>query len=331
MRPQICLLCALLTSVACGSKPADAPAAKTPAPIPAPVAASSKPAPAAPMPPLGLVVTSPGSEPRRGMGYGKLQGVPFELRFDTETATKRGNLVSPTIVVAGRFHPAIEGDGGIVSFDIASVTAVDRERQLVDAAGINYYLKGYKPPSFVLDVTAAGELGPDASAWKFPDMLFNQEQALHDILAKWTLVLPEVAIGPGATWTQVERDVVNGVALTRATEAKLFLPEAAPEIKPDAATSASATPHPALRASATFREVAEPQQAMPGGQPLQVISYQAEGTLEFAFVEASPWLGTSTGRSTTSLVYEHQGKQETIVRKTTWTLTPAASSRKRKQ
>ncbi|MBK9069468.1 MAG: hypothetical protein IPL79_00445 [Myxococcales bacterium] len=319
MRLRFFILCAILAITACGEKPAPAPATQPPSETKGdatPDAGALAPTPVAP--PIGLTVAKPGAEPLRLMSYGKLAPVSFELTIDTETRTKSGNLVSPTIVVAGSLTPSIEGTSGQLHFKIASVTARDRERQLVEAAAINFYLKGYKPPSFVLGVTSAGDLSPDTSTWKFPEMLFNQEQALHDIIAKWTLVFPDVAVGHGAAWTHAKNDVVNGVALVRTSEVRLIEPEEAGKKQGQ------------LLAQVDFAESAAPQQAMIDGAPLTIISYGATGTISYTYADVgSPWWAPSKGTSTTTLVYDNRGTEQMIVRTTSWSLAPVAKARKR--
>lgn len=311
MRVRLSKLCVFLALAACGNKPAAAP---TPAPSADAVTNPEAVAPAPAMPPIGLTVASPGAEPRRVVRLATEKPAKFELTFDTETATKRGNLISSTIVVTGTLTPTMEGAAGQLRFEIASVTAVDRAHQLIEAAGINYYLKEYKPPSFVVGVTAAGDLSPDSSAWNFPEILLNQDQALHEIIAKWVPAFPDDAIGPGATWTQVKSDIVNGIALIRTSEMRLVEP--APAEAPGRAG-----------VQVSFSEAGGPQQALIGGKPLRIISYAATGRIDYQVATPGDGLAASKGTSTATLVYDHRGNQETIVRTTTWSIAPAGTSR----
>lgn len=282
-------------------------------------AAAPPPALEPPTPAFGLVVEAPGTEPLLAYSFKSKAPESFELSFDTETKTKRGNLVSSTIHVSGTLQPTVTAESGTLQIAIAGVNATDRDRQLVDAAGINYYLKNWTPPTFAIGVTPTGDMSTDASVWKFPEMLFNQEQAIHDTVGKWLPVYPPDAIGDGATWTQIKSDIVNGVTVVRTTKFVL-------------SRTAATTAESGLEIKATFRETAHPQQAAIEGAPLQVTRYAAEGTTTYALKPAAdtlakepPWIGSVSGNVVVSMGFDNKGTEESIVRTTAWTLGPATA------
>lgn len=280
-------------------------------PEPAATSKAERNAPVTQEPELGLVVASTGAEPRIALRYATTGNEPFALAFNTETKTSKGNLVSSTMNVIGTIAPTFPTDGastaseGRLDVAVAGVTATDRERQLVDAAGINFYLKDWKPPTFSLGVTANGNLSPDETNWRWPDILFNQHQALHDSVGQWFAVLPDAPIGAGATWTLTKRDIVNGVALLRITHYEL------------------AAAGPAAEIRATFTETAKPQQTLLEGSPLDLVSYRATGTATYKLQDAGAWIGAASGTIEVDMVFKGSDQTDVAIKRATgWTLGP---------